>query len=123
MLNIENQTEGQSQVGSDALFAVLLPVLDWYQSDEANARPPLDIIRDIVADLQTDRHAALVASSAARDALELCHQIELCGCSEELTKASIMASDLRAKLASANDKTVATEGVAKSPTAQTSSQK
>lgn len=86
------------------LFAVLLPVMDWYQSDEADARPPLDIIRDIVADLQTDRAAALVASSAARDALELCHQIERCGCSEDLTKASIMASALRAKLASANNK-------------------
>lgn len=86
------------------LFAVLSPVIDWYQSDEQPAREPLDIIRDIVADLQIDRNAALVASSAARDALALCHQIERCGCSEELTQASIMASDLRAKLASANAK-------------------
>jgi len=98
------------------LFAVLLPVLDWYQSDEADARPPLDIIRDIVADLQTDRHAALVASSAYRAALELCHQIERCGCSEELTKASIMASDLRAKLASANAPALAHSGGEKTPT-------
>jgi hypothetical protein len=85
------------------LFAVLSPVMDWYQSDEADARPLLDIIRDIVSDLQSDRKASLAASSAASDALKLCHQIERCGCSEELTKASIMASDLRAKLASAND--------------------
>jgi hypothetical protein len=89
-------------VATSAVFAVLSPVMDWYQSDEQPPRDPLDIIRDIVSDLQADRKAALVASSAARDALELCHQIERCGCSEELTKASIMASDLRAKLAAAN---------------------
>ena len=86
------------------LFAVLSPVMDWYQSDEEDARPPLDIIRDIVADLQTDLAVALVASSVACEALKLCHQIERCGCSEELTKASIMVSNLRVKLASANDK-------------------
>jgi len=95
-------TDQHRALPASDLFAVLQPVLDWYQSDEAEARPPLDIIRDTVADLQTDRRSALVASSASRDALELCHQIERCGCSEELTKASIMASDLRAKLASAN---------------------
>ena len=32
-------------------------------------------------------------------ALELCWQIERCGASEDLTKASIMASELRGKLA------------------------
>jgi hypothetical protein len=37
------------------LLAVLAPVLDWYQSDEHPDRPTLDILRDIVADLQTDR--------------------------------------------------------------------
>ena len=89
-------------IATHDLFAVLAPVLDWYQSDEHPARNPLDIIRDIVSDLQADRAAALSASSAARHALALCHQIELCGCSEELTTASVMASDLRAKLASAN---------------------
>lgn len=80
------------------LLAVLEPVLDWYQSDEHPEREPLEILRDIVADLQSDRQAALVASSAASDALALCHQIEKCGCSPELTEASIMASRLRAKL-------------------------
>ena len=85
-----------------ALCDVLLPVMDWYQSDEHEQRPFLDIVRDIVSDLQHDRNVAVMAGSAARDALELCHQIERCGCSEELTKASIMASDLRSKLASAN---------------------
>ena len=37
------------------LLAILEPVLDWYQSDEQPERPPLEILRDIVADLQTDR--------------------------------------------------------------------
>ena len=37
------------------LLAVLEPVLDWYQSDEHPERDPLDILRDIVADLQSDR--------------------------------------------------------------------
>ncbi len=96
----ENSTA--QPVGCDALFAVLEPVIDWYQSDELPERHPLDIIRDIVADLQSDRKAALAASSAARDALELCHQIERCGCSPELTEASIMASRLREKLDSAH---------------------
>lgn len=96
--------EAESLVGvaMHDLLAVLAPVLDWYQSDEESARPPMDILRDIVDDLQSDRKAALVASSAATDALALCYQIEKCGCSEALTKASIMASELRAKLASAN---------------------
>jgi hypothetical protein len=87
-----------------ALLAVLEPVLDWYQSDEHPAREPLDILSDIVDDLQSDRKAALIASSAEKDALALCHQIERCGCSPELTEASIMASNLRAKLHSANSK-------------------
>lgn len=91
-----------------ALFAAIGPVLHWYQPDDQPERDPLDIIRDIVSDLQADRKAALVASAAADDALALCHQIELCGCSEELTKASIMASDLRAKLASANGQSAGT---------------
>lgn len=97
--------EAESLVGvaMHDLLAVLAPVLDWYQSDEEAARPPMDILRDIVDDLQSDRKAALVASSAATDALALCHQIEKCGCSPELTEASLMASRLRAKLSAARD--------------------
>jgi hypothetical protein len=104
MRNIENQTGGQPQISSDPLFAALLPVMDWYQSDEHEQRQLVDIVRDIVSDLQHDRNVAVMARSAAHDALELCYQIERCGCSEELTKASIIASALRAKLASANVK-------------------
>ena len=89
------------------LLAALGPVLDWYQSDEHPPREPLDIIRDIVDDLQSDRKAALAISASASDAFDLCHQIEQCGCSEELTKASIMASNLRAKLNSASSQTQA----------------
>ena len=89
----------ESGLSRHALLAVLEPVLDWYQSDQ---RKPLDIIRDIVADLQADRKAALVVGSAAADALALCHQIERCGCSSELTEASLMASRLREKLFLAN---------------------
>jgi hypothetical protein len=37
-----------------------------------------------------------------------CHQIKRCGCSPELTDASLMASRLREKLASANDNNPAT---------------
>lgn len=40
---------------NDDLLAVLAPVLDWYQSDEHPDREPLDILRDIVTDLQSDR--------------------------------------------------------------------
>ncbi len=88
-------------ISSKDFFAVLAPVMGWYQSDEHPPRDVLEILRDVVDDLRADRKAALAASSAATDALELCHQIERCGCSEELTKASIMASRLREKLASA----------------------
>lgn len=38
-------------------------------------------------------------TQAAADALVLCHKIEECGCSPTLTEASILASNLRAKLA------------------------
>ena len=49
----------EKAVISDDLLAVLAPVLDWYQSDERQEREPLDIIRDIVDDLQSDRSANL----------------------------------------------------------------
>lgn len=42
--------------------------------------------------------AVAVKPNLAQEALELCWQIEKCGASEELTKASVMASELRAKL-------------------------
>lgn len=42
-------------LSSSVLLAVLEPVLEWYQSDEHEPREPLDILRDIVIDLQTDR--------------------------------------------------------------------
>lgn len=93
----------ETTVECRALFAAIDPVLHWYQSDEHPARDPLKIISAIVSDLQSDRKAALTAASAGDDALALCHQIERCGCSDELTKASLMASALRAKLAPAND--------------------
>lgn len=38
-----------------ALQAEIEPVLHWYQSDEHSPRPLQDIVRDIVADLQSDR--------------------------------------------------------------------
>lgn len=38
----------------------LAPVIDWYQSDEVPGRNTADIVRDVVADLQEDRKAALI---------------------------------------------------------------
>ena len=58
-----DQTTPELPVGSDDLLAVLSPVIDWYQSDEHPSREPLDILRDIVADLQSDR-AQLLAMRA-----------------------------------------------------------
>lgn len=37
------------------IYTILVPVLDWYQSEEEDARPPLEILQDIVDDLQSDR--------------------------------------------------------------------
>ena len=51
---------------NDDLLAVLAPVLHWYQSDEHPERTPLDILRDIVADLQSDRAAALAGAADKR---------------------------------------------------------
>lgn len=47
-----------------ALVEALEPVLHWYQSDEEHARPLIDIVRDIVADLQSDRASLLRAHKA-----------------------------------------------------------
>jgi hypothetical protein len=38
----------------------LAPVIDWYQSDEVPGRNTADIVRDVVADLEADRKAALI---------------------------------------------------------------
>lgn len=52
------------------------PVLHWYQSDEHHPRPLAKIVRDIVADLQTDRAHALALSKVlqAADTLSFCAQ-------------------------------------------------
>lgn len=58
----ESESNSESRVKAvlnDDLLAVLAPVLDWYQSDEHPEREPLDILRDIVADLQSDRADSL----------------------------------------------------------------
>lgn len=41
------------------LQAIIQPVIDWYQSDEEEARPLLDILKDIVTDMQSDRAEVL----------------------------------------------------------------
>lgn len=46
-----------------ALREAVEPVLHWYQSDEHDNRPLIDIVRDIVADLQSDRKDALRAAT------------------------------------------------------------
>lgn len=54
---------------------------------------------------QTDQVALAIAdelTSLEREALALCHKIEMCGASPELTKASIMASRLRQRLSQPN---------------------
>lgn len=43
------------------------PVKNWYQSDEAEPRPIVDIITDIVADLQEDRQDVLAMSGVMRE--------------------------------------------------------
>ena len=56
MSDLDSNSESRVKaVLNDDLLAVLGPVIDWYQSDEHPEREPLDIIRDIVADLQSDR--------------------------------------------------------------------
>lgn len=47
------------RVGYGDLLACLAPVIDWYQPDDQPPRDPLDIVRDIVADLQDDRAASI----------------------------------------------------------------
>ena len=50
-------TDGWDEV--DAIRQAIEPVIDWYQSDEEHPRLTLDIIKDIVADLQSDRAEVL----------------------------------------------------------------
>ena len=52
-------------IGASLIRSAIEPVLHWYQSDELADRPLPDILRDIVADLQEDRAAALKAHSAS----------------------------------------------------------
>jgi hypothetical protein len=49
----------------DAIRRAIAPVLCRYQADDDYPRPTLDIIKDIVADLQSDREACLRLTSAA----------------------------------------------------------
>jgi hypothetical protein len=39
----------------ERMRGALTPVLDWFQSDEHDERPTVDILRDVVAELQSDR--------------------------------------------------------------------
>ena len=63
----EPESHSESRVKAvlnEDLLAVLAPVLDWYQSDEQPERAPLDILRDIVDDLQSDRSANIRMDAA-----------------------------------------------------------
>lgn len=66
-----SQEAAESGLSRHALLAVLEPVIDWYQSDEHDPRKPLEILRDIVDDLQTDRAENLKLRRAAKTALKL----------------------------------------------------
>lgn len=54
-----------------------------------------------IAEGQGEREKGKVSPELAQLALELCWQIETCGASEALTKASVMASELRQKIVEA----------------------
>ena len=53
-------------VNNSDLTAVLEPVMGWYQSDEHPQRDLLEILRDVVSDLQTDRATALAGVADKR---------------------------------------------------------
>jgi len=53
---------------------ILAPVLDWFQSDEHPARPIMDILRDVVAELQQER-ADNLRLTALRTSAEPCGNI------------------------------------------------
>lgn len=107
--NSENRMKA---VLNDDLLAVLAPVLDWYQSDEHPEREPLDILRDIVADLQTDRADALAGASDKRrlDWLEqtqtaIGYNVECCawGVDFEAPYGATIREAIDAGILSAND--------------------
>ena len=65
----ESESNSESRVKAvlnDDLLAVLAPVLDWYQSDEHPEREPQDILRDIVADLQSRIRARQLSHARKR---------------------------------------------------------
>jgi hypothetical protein len=56
-------TDGWDEV--EAVRQAIAPVIDWYQPDEEHPRLTVDIVKDAVADLQSDREACLRLTSAA----------------------------------------------------------
>lgn len=60
----------------EALEEAIEPVRHWYQSDEEDARPLVNILADIVADLRVDRALALKAKKLllAGSNLSICAQ-------------------------------------------------
>lgn len=60
---------------SSTLLAVLAPVLDWYQPDDQPQRPLLDIVRDVVSDLQSDRKDALAYKNRTEQYRELVRRL------------------------------------------------
>lgn len=59
------------------MLEVLKPVLDWFQSDEQPPRPPMEILRDVVAELQADRRVSLKAMEAVRKFLAACRCVDI----------------------------------------------
>jgi hypothetical protein len=49
----------KSSLNREQVAKALGPIWDWYQSDEEQDRPLDDILRDISADVQKDRHYVL----------------------------------------------------------------
>jgi hypothetical protein len=64
-------------IDDDKVREALVPVLDWFQSDEHEARPTLDILRDVVAELQMDRQVSLKAMEACRKFLKACRCVDI----------------------------------------------
>lgn len=51
---------------------ILAPVIDWFESDERDGIPTLEILRDVVKELQNDRAYGLLAADALRKFLSAC---------------------------------------------------
>lgn len=64
-------------IDDDNVSKALAPVLDWFQSDEHEPRPTLDILRDVVAELQMDRQVSLKAMEACRKFLKACRCVDI----------------------------------------------